>query len=214
MEEKIDYSNMSIWKKIQVVKERLLQANLKKSGENKFSGFKYYELSDFTPTIIQLCNEVGLFTKFTFNNEEARLTVINCDKPDQKEEYTSPMRELQLKGCNDIQALGGVETYSRRYLYMSAFDIVENDMFDAVAGKEEKTTTKSTEKKEKVKATASQIETMKKLYSEEELQKALSLVKREKLEDMTVYEASNLISKRAKKDKEEIDDDGWKGMQE
>ena len=201
MEVKIDYSNMSIWKKIQVVKERLLQANLKKSGENKFSGFKYYELSDFTPTIIQLCNEVGLFTKFTFNNEEARLTVINCDKPDQVEEYTSPMRELQLKGCNDIQALGGVETYSRRYLYMSAFDIVENDMFDAVTGKEEKEAKKeNATRKEKVKATASQIETMKKLYSEEELQKALSLVKREKLEDMTVYEASNLISKRAKKE--------------
>ena len=200
MEEKIDYSNISIWKKIQVVKARLLQANLKKSGENKFSGFKYYELSDFTPTIIQLCNQVGLFTKFTFNNDEAKLIIINCDKPDQVEEYTSPMRELQLKGCNDIQALGGVETYSRRYLYMSAFDIVENDMFDAVAGKEEKTTTKSASVKEKVKATASQIETMKKLYSEEELQKALTLVKKAKLEDMTVYEASNLISKRAKKD--------------
>lgn len=208
MELKIDYSNMSIWKKIQVVKERLLQANLKKSGENKFSGFKYYELSDFTPTIIRLCNEVGLFTKFTFNNEEARLTVINCDKPDQKEEYTSPMRELQLKGCNDIQALGGVETYSRRYLYMSAFDIVENDMFDAVAGKEEKAVKKeNTTRKEKVKATASQIETMKKLYSEEELQKALSLVKREKLEDMTVYEASNLISKRAKKEEAKENED-------
>ena len=62
MEEKIDYSNMSIYKKIQIVKEKILTANLKKTGENKYAGFKYYELADFTPTIIKLCNEVGLFT--------------------------------------------------------------------------------------------------------------------------------------------------------
>ena len=48
------------------------------------------------------------------------------------------MRELELKGCNKIQALGGIETYQRRYLYMCAFDIVENDMFDKVSGKETK----------------------------------------------------------------------------
>lgn len=193
MEEmKIDYSNMSIYKKIQIVKKKLLEANLKKTGENKFAGFKYYELADFTPKIIELCNEVGLFTKITFTNEIATLKIINSDKPDQIEEYTSPMRDLELKGCNQIQALGGVETYSRRYLYMSAFDIIENDMFDAVSNQ--------SETKKVTLATKTQIETMKKIYSEEELQKALNLVKKEKLEDMTVYEASNLISKRAKKE--------------
>lgn len=194
-EKKYDYSNMSIWKKIQVVKQKLLEANLKKSGENKFSGFKYYELSDFTPTIIKLCNEVGLFTKFTFSNEEAKLIIINCDKQDQKEEYTSPMRELQLKGCNDIQALGGVETYSRRYLYMSAFDIVENDMFDAVAGKEE-----NKEQKKVTKATAGQISKIRELFGDEEIVKALGMVKKENLEALTVYEASSLISKKIKKE--------------
>jgi hypothetical protein len=44
------------------------------------------------------------------------------------------MEELELKGCNKIQALGGTETYQRRYLYMSAFDIIENDLFDATSG--------------------------------------------------------------------------------
>ena len=42
------------------------------------------------------------------------------------------MRDLELKGANAIQALGGVQTYLRRYLYMNAFDIVEADMFDSV----------------------------------------------------------------------------------
>ena len=196
----MDYANMSIWKKIQIVKQKILEANLKKTGENKFSGFKYYELADFTPTIIKLCNEVGLFTKFTFNNEMATLEIINSDKADQKEIYTSPMRELQLKGCNDIQALGGVETYSRRYLYMSAFDIIENDMFDPIVGKKDENPVKNKVPVQKViNATATQINKLKELYSEEEITKALGMVKREKIEDLTIQEASSLISKKQPK---------------
>lgn len=146
MEEiKIDYANMSIYKKIQVVKQKILDANLKKTGENKYSGFKYYELSDFVPSIIKFCNEVGLFTKFNYTNELATLTIINCDKIEEKEEYTSPMKEVTLKGCNEIQSLGGIETYSRRYLYMSAFDISEKDRFDGSYGKDKNKKTKSSE---------------------------------------------------------------------
>ena len=196
MEElKIDYSNMSIYKKIQIVKRRLLEANLKKTGENKFAGFKYYELADFTPTIIQLCNEVGLFTKITFTNEIATLKIINSDKPEQIEEYTSPMRELQLKGCSDIQALGGIETYSRRYLYMSAFDIIENDMFDAVSNQ-----SNQKESKKVSLATEKQISILKDLYSQEEQMQALRFIKKSKLEELTIQEASSLISKRNKKE--------------
>ena len=127
---------MNIYQKIQSVKVQLLNEKLKKSGENKFSGFKYFELADFLPTIIQLCDLEGLFTAVSFNNELATLTIVNCDKPEEVVVYTSPMKDLELKGCNSVQALGGTETYSRRYLYMSAFDIVEADMFDAQAGSE------------------------------------------------------------------------------
>lgn len=40
------------------------------------------------------------------------------------------MRNLELKGANAVQLLGGVETYLRRYLYMTVLDIVEADQFD------------------------------------------------------------------------------------
>lgn len=122
---------MNIFQKIQKAKQLILEANLKKSGKNKFAGYTYYELSDLLPKIIQVCNELNLFTRVNFNDEFATLEIINIDKPDEKVEYTSPMKELVLKGANAIQALGGVQTYQRRYLYMSAFDIIENDMFDA-----------------------------------------------------------------------------------
>lgn len=125
---------MNVYEKIQKVKLDLLNSNLKKSGENKFSGFKYFELADFLPTINKLCNEQKLFTAISFDNELATLTIVNAEKSDEVVTYTSPMKDLELKGCNSVQALGGCETYNRRYLYMAAFDIVEADMFDANAG--------------------------------------------------------------------------------
>jgi len=130
---------MNIYEKIQLVKQGLLESNLKKSGENKFAGFKYYELADITPKLIELCNKHKLHTSISFTRDLAILTITNIEKIEEQVVYTSPMEELELKGCNKIQALGGTETYQRRYLYMTAFDIIENDMFDAQSGKEETT---------------------------------------------------------------------------
>jgi hypothetical protein len=183
---KVDYSTKNIYQKIQMVKESILKENLKKSGENKYAGFKYYELADFTPSIIKLCNEVGLFTKITFSEELATLRIVNVNKPEEFEEYTSPMRNLVLKGCNEIQALGGVETYSRRYLYMSAFDIIENDMFDAKSENDEVVESKATPK---------QIEILEKVYTGETREKLLKANNIDKLEDLSVKKASELIKK-------------------
>ena len=127
---------MNLYEKIQKIKLDFLESNIKKSGKNKFANYTYYELADITPVIIKLCNEYKVFTKFTYTKELATLEIVNIEKPEEKEIYTSPIEELELKGCNKIQALGGTETYSRRYLYMSAFDIIENDMFDAVVSEE------------------------------------------------------------------------------
>ena len=121
---------MNIYEKVQKAKEMILVANIKKSGRNNFANYTYYELADLLPHIISICNELKLFTKVDFTSEYATLEIINIEEPSEKIEYKSPMKDLQLKGANAIQALGGAETYQRRYLYMSAFDIIENDMFD------------------------------------------------------------------------------------
>ena len=62
------------------------------------------------------------------------MTVINTDNPNEVITFTSPMRDLELKGANSMQSLGGVETYQTRYLYIQLLNIVESDSFDAVSG--------------------------------------------------------------------------------
>jgi hypothetical protein len=50
---------------------------------------------------------------------------------------TSPMSSAALKGCHEVQNLGAVQTYIRRYLWVAAMEIVEHDALDATTGKEE-----------------------------------------------------------------------------
>ena len=47
------------------------------------------------------------------------------------------MSSASLKGCHDVQNLGAVQTYIRRYLYTNAFEIVESDALDSTQGRDE-----------------------------------------------------------------------------
>ena len=135
-DEKKETKKINLYEKIQNIKSDFLKANVKKSGKNKFANYTYYELADITPVLIELFKKYKVFTKFSYSKEYATLEIVNIEDTKEREIYTSPMEELDLKGCNKIQALGGVETYQRRYLYLSAIDIIENDMFDATISEE------------------------------------------------------------------------------
>lgn len=125
-----------------------LQKNVKKSGKNKFANYEYFELSDIVPAKVEIFNELGLCDLVTFTNEAAILTLFCINDPTQKIEFVSPMRDLEVKGANALQSLGGVETYQRRYLYMMMLDIVEADMFDGTQGAPEKPTVLAKKKSE------------------------------------------------------------------
>ena len=128
---------MNIYEKLQKIKLELLNSNLKKSGKNKFAGFDYFELCDFLPEIIKLCDKYKVCTVIGFNENNATLAAIDCEAEESNKNavvITAPTAALELKGSNAIQALGGVQTYMRRYLYMAMFDITECDQFDATIG--------------------------------------------------------------------------------
>jgi hypothetical protein len=121
---------MGVHKKLMDARILLQQAPLKKSGHNKFAGYSYFELGDFLPTINQIFSKVGLCGVVSFDKELATLTIT--DTEDSTEiKLTSPMAEANLKGCHPIQNLGAVETYTRRYLWVSAMEIVEHDALDS-----------------------------------------------------------------------------------
>lgn len=118
---------------------------LKKSGHNKFAGYRYFELADFLPTINNLLDKYNLCSAISFDSDIATLTIINSENTDEKLTFTSPMSEANLKGCHSVQNLGAVQTYLRRYLWVNAFEIVEQDGLEATTGKSDNTTTSKTQ---------------------------------------------------------------------
>jgi hypothetical protein len=126
---------MNIYEKLLKCRIELQDKNLKKSGVNKFAGYDYYELSDFLPAANQLFANTKLCPLITFNADVATMVLVNAEKPEETLTFTSPMAAADLKGCHPIQNLGAVETYSRRYLYITALEITEHDALDATTGK-------------------------------------------------------------------------------
>ena len=124
---------MSVYKKLQQARMLLQNTKLSKSGKNKFAGYEYFELGDFLPAIQKICNDVGLCGVVSFNKDDAYLVIYNTEGDDFVT-FTSPMSSAALKGCHDVQNLGAVQTYLRRYLWTNAFEIVEHDALDATTG--------------------------------------------------------------------------------
>ena len=127
---------MTVHKKLMQARVELQGTQLKKSGHNKFAGYNYFELGDFLPTIQTIFNRIGLCGVVSYTAEMATLTVVDTEDGTVLL-ITSPMAEANLKGTHPIQNLGAVETYQRRYLWMTALEIVEHDVLDAQTGYEE-----------------------------------------------------------------------------
>lgn len=138
-------SEYKVYAKLQEARIRLQAAPLKKSGHNKFAGYQYFELGDFLPTINQIFNELGLCSVVSFTKDYAELRIVDTENGGCIT-FSSPMADANLKGCHPIQNLGAVETYSRRYLYVTALEIVEHDALDATLGSDEPKSAKSVSK--------------------------------------------------------------------
>ena len=126
---------MTVHKKLMHARIKLQGMELRKSGENKFAGYKYFELGDFLPQTMQIFDTIGLASVVSFDNEYARLCIVDTDD-NSTITITSPMADANLKGAHPIQNLGAVESYQRRYLWLAAMEIVEHDIIDASAGAE------------------------------------------------------------------------------
>ncbi len=128
---------MSIHKKINVLRQHIHSTPLKKTGYNSYSNYNYFELADFLVPALLKCIELDLCPVVSFTREIATMTVT--DLSDGKEiTITSPMSSASLKACHEVQNLGAVQTYLRRYLWVSLLEIVEHDAVDSSPGAEKK----------------------------------------------------------------------------
>ena len=127
------------------IRVELQKKNMKKSGHNKFANFDYFELADFLPTLNELMQKERINDIFTIQDNKARLILI---KDNEKQEYEIPFvifdtpvnikkddktgEVREVKSMQDIQYLGALNTYYKRYLYLNAFGITDGDVIDSM----------------------------------------------------------------------------------
>jgi hypothetical protein len=127
----------NIYKKLNAARKEFHGLDLKKSGHNKFAGYKYFELADFLIPALDVFGKHGLCGIIGFDKDIAKMAIVDTESND-RIEITSPMGSANLKGCHEVQNIGAVETYQRRYLWMAALEIVEHDAIDSSEQVEDK----------------------------------------------------------------------------
>ena len=124
---------MTIYQKLNAARKQFHQLKLKKTGHNKFAGYYYFELGDFLIPALGVFADNGLCAVVSFNSDIATMRIVDTETGFSID-ITSPMGSAALKGCHEVQNIGAVETYQRRYLWVAALEIVEHDALDAVTG--------------------------------------------------------------------------------
>ena len=153
---KAETTPMNVFQKLLAARAKFLEHGVSKSGKHMELRYKYFELDDIVPIAINIFSEVGLVNLVSFTEEQALMTIVNTDNPEETIQFSCPMRyPSENKMVNPVQALGSAQTYLRRYLYMIALDICEPDTIEPTTVKETPETTAKApatpEKREEIK---------------------------------------------------------------
>lgn len=187
------------------IRVSLQNAKLKKSGKNKFAGFDYFELSDFLPKLNELMESEDVNDRYYIKDGYAVLELV---KGEEVNTYTMPFvlfetpvnikvdsntgETREVKTMQDIQYLGALNTYYKRYLYLNAFGITDGEVIDSM----DNGNLGKAESKAEPRATEKQLEMISKLYKPEEMAKIYEWAKTDDIHNLTVSQASALITKR------------------
>lgn len=138
------------------IRVKLQNSKLKKSGKNEFAGFDYFELADFLPRLNELMLEEQVNDRFYIKDD---LATLELQKGEETNVYTMPFvlfstpltykkdksgnflknkdgEYIQMPSMQDIQYLGALNTYYKRYLYLNAFGITDGEVIDRMDNNE------------------------------------------------------------------------------
>ena len=112
---------------------------------------------------------------------------IMFETPTYRRENRDTGEVYDVKSMQDIQYLGALNTYYKRYLYLNAFGITDGEVIDSMNNDE------ITPKKREAKATESQLNLINKLDINIK-NKILEKYNITKLEELNIKQASEIIS--------------------
>lgn len=122
---------LNVKAKLLNARKGILTTKVKKEGKNTFSKYDYFTPSQITNLVTKACIENNLITTFSVFKKEndyyGVLFVTDTDSDD-RIEFSIPTAMPDIKATNITQKLGGMVTYTQRYLEMVAFGITDNNL--------------------------------------------------------------------------------------
>lgn len=212
--EQVDYSTWNIFKKLAKARTLVRGMMKTKSGFNKYANYKYFELEDIIPPMLKVFDEIGLIgieghedatiqpeTGIQLKPEFYTLKIYNTDNINDKPIiFTKKYADAATKGQLPIQAVGSESTYMRRYLWLDALEIVENDATDATARSGEQA--EAVPQKPRM-ATEAQLKILKRAYPDPT--KVFNWAQINDWSEMTAEVASQIIARKRIGEKEGAD---------
>ena len=155
-------------------------------------------LTFYQKKLNELMLEEGINDIFTIKDGIAKLILLKGDERQEYEipfeRFTTPVNKNGQASMQDIQYLGALNTYYKRYLYLNAFGITDGEVIDGMNNEELETTKKIVKPKDELMATEEQKAKIKEIYTVDEIKEYLQdVVEKKRLSDLTLVEASEFI---------------------
>ena len=131
---------MNITEKLLKARKLIKETSIQKEGRNTFSKYDYFTPSQVSELVNDVCQELKILVVFSLRKDEyglfgeLQLTNLLLSEDGGHETLTTQMRTEMpsITATNMTQQMGGCETYTKRYMLMSAFDITDNNLdFDS-----------------------------------------------------------------------------------
>lgn len=204
---------MNIYEKLMNIQKEL---KAPKSQYNSFGKYKYRSCEDILESVKPLLEKYKVTIILTDKLEQIgeryyirAMAILIDTESDNSIENTAYAREEETKkGMDGSQITGTSSSYARKYALngLLLIDDTKDADTDEFAKENNKGKTKEEPKEKKI--TAGQLKVLSKLYTGDNLVKLLELNKIDKLEDMSMEKANEIILKLKKKGEEKNEVNG------
>jgi hypothetical protein len=136
----------NIYIKLAEARDLIRKTKVSKGGTNEYSKYDYFTPEQVESLVAEACEKTNTICLTSLKKDEYGyfqvLKLINMEKPDEYLDFELRTEKPSIKATNDTQQMGGMDTYSERYIKMKVFQIKDNNLdFDLQDNRTDKKTT-------------------------------------------------------------------------
>ena len=127
----------NIYEKLAQARSIIHKTKVKKDGRNTYSGYDYFTPEQTEGLVFDACEAVGAICITSLKKDELGyfqvLDFVDLENPSgEKIHFELRTERPEIKATNLTQQMGGMDTYSERYIKMKVFQIKDNNLdFDS-----------------------------------------------------------------------------------